>query len=131
MRNIFFLFAATFFLACSPQKSTSSSGSVSEGTIVKKQGIKMYGKIIVKSVSNGTTEKAQLYFDRNGVEYFINIPVGKVSESELKKYIYKEIDVLGEIKTGKYFKGDTRTRSTQESIPNQEGQYLVIYKVLE
>ncbi len=130
MRNLLFLLIVGLMASCTPQKSVSS-GSSSVGGEINKQGSKMYGKVVVKSVSTGTSEKPVLYFDRDGVEFFINIPAGKVSKADIQKYVYKNIDVIGEIKTGAFSSSGNVTRSASESEGAEEGAYIVIYKILQ
>ncbi|MFB0925736.1 MAG: hypothetical protein QMB65_10745 [Vicingaceae bacterium] len=132
MRNIFFLFSLALIASCSPQKNISSEGT-STGTSIKKEGSRMYGKVIVKSKPSldGKSEIPELFFDRDGVEFFINIPLGKVSKADIRKHVYKNIDILGEIKTGAFSTTVSKSRSGEENKPTQEGAYLVIYKILE
>ena len=130
MRSFFFLFIVLILVSCVSQKPVLNADSV-VGTEIKKQGSKMYGKIVIKSVSKGTKEMPTFYFDRNGVEFFINIPEGKVAKEEIQKYVYKDIDIIGEIKTGALSTSKNQTRSEQENNSKQDGAYIVIYKIIE
>ena len=130
MRNLFSLFIVVLICSCSPQKPVSGSSSVGV-TQTNSKGSKMYGKVVVKSVSDGNSEMPVLYFDRDGVEFYINIPAGKVSKPDIQKHLYKNIDVIGEIKTGSYSSDGKQMSSTREGKDSEEGAYVVFYKILE
>jgi hypothetical protein len=132
MRNLFFFLLVAFIFSCSPQKP-ASGGVTSTGVEVKKHGAKMYGKVVIKSKmsEDGMKEIPELFFDRGGVEFFINIPAGKVSKADIQKHVFKDIDILGEIKTGAFSSSVAQSRSGEENKPVQEGAYVVIYKILE
>ncbi|MEJ6736114.1 MAG: hypothetical protein QNK84_03640 [Flavobacteriales bacterium] len=130
MRNFLYIVITILIASCSPQKLTSSS-SPSSGTEIKNLGSKIYGKVIVKSVSKGTTETPVLYFDTYGVEYFIDFSSSKVTKAEISKFVYKDIDVLGEIKTEGFSTTQSKTREEQENGVKHKRNTIVIYKILD
>ena len=132
MRNLIFLAIVTLVTSCSPQKPISGGG-VSSNPEVKKQGSKMCGKVVVKSKMSldGKSEMPVLYFDINGVEYFIDFSASKVAKVDIQKYILKEIDILGEIKTEGFSVAQGQSRVEQEEAKKYEGNAIVIYKVMD
>lgn len=93
------------------------------------KGMKMHGQITVKSEpsADGKSESPVLYFD-NGVAHLINFTESKVSQSEIKQYVYKNIDLIGEIKTGKTPSQNQNFKKEEQTV--EEVQYIVIYKIL-
>jgi hypothetical protein len=130
MRNLFFFVLVVFIASCTQQKAVSLD-AVSDSGEVKKKGMKMYGKIVVQSVVKDGLEMPVLYFERDGVAFFINIPLGKVSKSEIQKHVYKDIDVVGEIKNGPLSSSFSKTRSGNENQQQAEGPYVILYKILD
>jgi len=129
IRNFLYIVIAILIASCSPQKLTSSI--YSSGTEIKNLGSKIYGKVIVKSVSKGITEMPELYFDTYGVEYFIDFSSSKVTKAEIRKFVYKDIDVLGEIKMEGFSTTQSKTREEQENELKHKGNTIIIYKVLD
>jgi len=128
MKNYILIFSVLFFVACKPQKSVSTTSTAQSSVTIAKKGMKMFGKIVVKSKASGPrSETPVLYFD-NGISYLINFSESNVTKSEVKKYSYKEIDILGEIKSGKV--AVQSKDQSKEGATMKEGQYIVIYKIL-
>lgn len=127
MKN-FILIVSLLLIACSPQKNVSNRAGVNHSKSTFK-GMKMYGKVVAKSTTSigNKSEEAALYFD-NGVSYLINFSASTVSKAELQSKIYQDIDIIGEIKTG--FSPSQNQNSKREGQSEEEGQYIVIYKVL-
>lgn len=129
MKNLILIVCSILFFSCAPQKKVLSGGGTSSLSKPSNLGMKMYGKVVVKSnVSSGeNTEIPVLYFD-NGVSYLINFSESKVSKAEIQQYVYKDIDIVGEIKKGKIPSQNQQPQREEAFI--KEGSYIVIYKIL-
>ena len=129
MRNLTFLILVVLIGSCSSQKTTSKSSTISE-LKKQKQGTKMYGKVVVKSTLQGDQELPLYYFDIQGVEYQIKYAFGKITQRDLQKYLYKEIDVLGEIKMGINGASEAKKNVGKVTASGEQERVIIIYEVL-
>jgi len=129
MRSIIIIILSFILFACSAQDAATTSSSTSKTEASRR---KMFGKVVVKSLPNNDSQTTTpvLYFDLNGAEYFIKISEGTVKKEMIQKYTYKEVDILGEIKTGLWSSGAVQAKD-EETADIEEGEYIVIYKIFE
>jgi len=129
MKNFILIVSSILLIACTPQKKVTSAGSSSTMSKPSNKGMKMHGDIVVKSEpsADGKSELPVLYFD-NGVAHLISFGESKVSKAEIQQYVYKNIDIIGEIKTGKTPSQSQNLKKEEQTV--EEGQYIVIYKIL-
>jgi hypothetical protein len=129
MRNLTLLILIVLIGSCSSQKTASRNSSTSE-LKTQKQGSKMYGKVVVKSVLQEGKEVPFYYFDIQGVEYLIKYAFGKVTKSDIQKYQYKDIDVLGELGMGIIGTSETKKSIGIETSGGEEERIIIIYEIL-
>ncbi|MGB0888233.1 MAG: hypothetical protein ACPGSL_08935 [Vicingaceae bacterium] len=133
MKNVILILSSILLIACTSQKKVTNTTATANVTNQKKES-KMYGKVVVKSKpsNNGNSEMPVFYFNMSGVDYRINFKKSKVSKTEIQKYLFKDIDVLGETKVNVATNTPlTNGASEEENQKVEEGLSIVIYKIIE
>jgi hypothetical protein len=130
MNKIIFLAGILSLVACKVQEGPSGNHKTNETT---KKTYTMYGKIIVKSRQAGAefsnSEMPSYYFNSNGIDYFIKLSECNISKEKIQQFINREIDIEGEIRTG--FLGPIKTKVKSAPENSEEGNYVVIFKIIE
>jgi hypothetical protein len=129
MKNFILIVSSILLFSCTPQKNVTSSGGNSVTSKTTNKGMRMHGKVITKSetAADGKSEYPVLYFD-NGVAYLINFAESKVSKEDIQQYVYKDIDIFGEIKSGNIAIQSKDYKNEEQSV--KETRYIIIYKIL-
>ncbi len=129
---IIYVFSITLLLSCKVQENDYNTVNSTTSSTTKSN--KMYGKIIVKSsaTNNANTmyEMPEYYFNSYGVDYYIKFQECKVSKEKIMQYLNKEIDIRGEIRTGKTKLSKQKTKSKISDMET-EMNYIIINEILE
>ena len=140
MRNLIFLFVLTFFIGCTPQKEVSKN-RVHKENKVKKEGRKIYGKIVSKYIGPMLTDewpetkRPDLSFQIGNEYYLIKYANEGVSPFELNRLAEKEIEVRGKL-IGNGWVGEASNTVPKRKVKGdgkkiEEMGYILIYEILE